>query len=143
MLDRAGVSSEPAEVISVSGGGTEATVKRTVLLLVIMSSTFGFARGRHVTVTVLASTQVGGMSRGDDCVGKVCYAAARSVVKGIAIAAEIDRQHVFLYCNEAAEGRCVALQPGQYQGELKSDSISIKAFPGGGKKSKRIKYSIR
>lgn len=117
-------------------------MKRTFLLLVIMSSTFACARARHVTVTVLASTQVGGMSR-DECVGKVCYTAARSIGKEIAIAAEIDGQHVFLYCNDAVDDRCVALQPGEYKGELKSDSISIKAFPHGGKKSKRIKYSIR
>ncbi len=124
------------------GGGTEATLKRTVLLLVIMSSVFAFARGRHVIVTVLANTQVGGMSRAD-CVGKLCYTAARSTAKEIAVSAVIDGRHVLLYCNDSVEPSCAALRPGNYKGKLESDSISIKARPTDGRKSKTIKYSIR
>jgi hypothetical protein len=117
-------------------------MKRTVLLLVIMSSVFAFARGKHVTLTVLASTQVGGMSRGE-CVGKLCYTAARSTAKEIAVSAEMDGRHVLLYCNDALEPNCAALKPGTYKGKLESDEISIKARVGDGRKSKTIKYSIR
>ncbi len=118
-------------------------MKRTLIILLVLTSTFALARGKRVTVTVLGSTAVGGMSS-DDCPGKPCHLSRVSAhkVDGIAIAAELEGRHVILYCNNAAEDRCVGLRPGQYKAEIKDDSILIKAFRPDGKKAK-LKYSIR
>ncbi len=119
-------------------------MKRALTILLVLISTFALARGKRATVTVLASTAVGGMSR-DDCPDKPCHLSRVSAQKvdEIAIAAELDGQHVILYCNNATETRCVGLRPGQYKAEIKGDSVLIKAFPPDGKKAKPIKYSIR
>ncbi len=123
-------------------------MKRALTILLVLTSTFALARGKRVTVTVLASTAVGGMS-GDDCTAKPCHLSRVSAQKvdEIAIAAELDGRHVILYCNNATESRCKGLRPGHYKAELKSDSLGdfvlIKAFRPDGKKSKPIKYAIR
>lgn len=123
----------------------EITVKRTLVLFIIMSSALAFARGKRVTVTVLASTSVGGMSSGDGCAGKGCHLSRVSAhsTNEIAVSAEIEGQHVILYCNNATESTCVRLRPGQYKGEIKDDSVVIKGLRLEGKKAKPVRYEIR
>lgn len=120
-------------------------MKRAVVLIIVLSSTLVFARGKRVIVTVLASTAVGGMSRAEECAGNRCPLSRVSAqsVNAIAIAAEIDGQHVILYCNNVSEGRCVGLRPGQYKGEIKDDSVLIKGFRLEGRKAKPVRYEIR
>ena len=119
--------------------------KRILILLVVLTSALAFARGRHVTVNVLASTAVGGMASGDDCVGKGCHlsrVSSRSLDE-VAVAAEVNGQHVILYCNRATEDTCVGLRPGAYKAEIKANFVVIKGLRFNGKKAKPIRYAIR
>jgi hypothetical protein len=120
-------------------------VKRTLVFLIIVSSALAFARGKRVIITVWASTTVGGMSSGDECAGKGCHPSRVSAhsANEIAIAAEIDGQHVILYCNNATESRCVRLRPGEYKGEMKDNSVLIKDLRLEDKKAKPVRYEIR
>lgn len=121
-------------------------MKRALIIVAVLTSTFAFARGKRVTVTVIASTMVGGKRSNITRVGEESRTSRMPVLPArdeIAIAAEINGQHVILYCDNSAQQHCVGLRAGDYKGEMKGDDVWIKAMPADGKKSKRMKYTIR
>jgi hypothetical protein len=127
-------------------GSPRTAMKCALMIFALLASSLAFARGKRVTVTVVGSTVVSATSTSNvNCVGERCRGSRMSAPASgeIAIAAEIDGQHVILYCDHNPQQQCVGLRAGDYKGEVKDDHVWIKALPFDGKKSKRINYTIQ